>query len=509
MYKHVNNLKNNSKDGEIMDMNSKLTKQIDETRYLTAENAWRYRTILRFFYLQYEKMKYWMYKEDVYEELKAHGEFKDYTIDLLKQDLDVLITWKNLVPVQDTSRVTTVEEFKNKQFRYRLSEYSVEIERMTIKLENLFVENASLEPSLLERIRAELEKFKFMTNQDEKVVGAWWRSLNDSFKRLNQNYQDYIGDFYSLRAEEMMKTREFLVYKEKFIDYLRDFIKGLQLNAGALEGVIMSITVEDEKRVLEKVFSYEKSIPRLDSEVPDYEVLDNINGKWESIKSWFTPSGGHESEASRLLDTTNEIIRKITRYAAQIAESRNSAANRKEEYKKIAGMFINCRDMNEAHKLSSLCFGIFNMRHVKINGERRTESINSGIYEEEPFEYFIKPRIRNYREKGIRNVIKSNDEKKTKMLEKVMEERQKEREILESYIVDSLIEFEKLPVIEEHVRNALLRWLTKGINSPDMSAKTEHGRPYRVIPPTSQNHKCKVECSDGTFIMPAYRIEFV
>ena len=75
-----------------------------------------------------------------------------------KQDLDVLISWKNLLAIQDTSKVATVEEFKNKQFRYQLSEYSVEIERLTIRLENLFVESASLEPSLLERIKEEIKK---------------------------------------------------------------------------------------------------------------------------------------------------------------------------------------------------------------------------------------------------------------------------------------------------------------------------------------------------------------
>ncbi|WDU82077.1 DUF2397 family protein [Caloramator sp. Dgby_cultured_2] len=53
-----------------MEINAKLQKQIDEVRYLTAENASRYRVIMRFFYLQYERMKYWLYKEDVFEELK-------------------------------------------------------------------------------------------------------------------------------------------------------------------------------------------------------------------------------------------------------------------------------------------------------------------------------------------------------------------------------------------------------------------------------------------------------
>jgi hypothetical protein len=55
-----------------MEIGSKLTKQIDEMRYLTVDNTWRYRSILRYFYLQYEKMKYWMYKEEIFDELKKH-----------------------------------------------------------------------------------------------------------------------------------------------------------------------------------------------------------------------------------------------------------------------------------------------------------------------------------------------------------------------------------------------------------------------------------------------------
>lgn len=34
--------------------------------------------------------------------------------------------------------------------------------------------------------------------QDLDVLVSW-RRLNDDFKRLNQNYQDYIGDFYIFR----------------------------------------------------------------------------------------------------------------------------------------------------------------------------------------------------------------------------------------------------------------------------------------------------------------------
>ncbi|WP_333860584.1 TIGR02677 family protein [Clostridium sp.] len=491
-----------------MKITDKLTRQIDEMRYLTAENAWRYRTILRFFYLQYEKMKYWMYKEEVFEELKKYNEFKNYTIESCRQDLDVLISWKNLMAVQDTAKVTTVEEFKNKQFRYELSEYSVEIERLTIKLENLFIESASLEPSLLERIKEYIEKLTEMTSKNEKEVGSWWNSLNNDFKRLNQNYQDYIRDLYGIKADELMKTREFLIFKDKFIDYLRDFIKSLQYNSSHIEYLLGNLDKDQVNQVLQKVLTYEKSIPRVDMKVTDDMLEDNIYGRWESLCNWFLASSGRESESEKLLNITNEIIRKITRFASQIAESRNSASNRREEYRKLCSMFLNCKDMEEAHKLSAVSFGIFNMKHIKAHPYRNTESINSGIFEEEPYVKKINPRIRSYREKSERNSIVDNNQKKKAMFEKVMKEREREKEIMKGYVKDGCIEFSKLPKIPSSVRITLLRWLSKGMNSSDGRGKTEDGIKYIVEIPKDEEERCTLDCDDGNLLMPPYIIKF-
>lgn len=57
----------------------------------------------------------------------------------------MLTEWKNLNTIQDTRKVSSIEEFKNKKFRYQMSEYSVEIERLVLRLENLLIEGASLD----------------------------------------------------------------------------------------------------------------------------------------------------------------------------------------------------------------------------------------------------------------------------------------------------------------------------------------------------------------------------
>ena len=103
-----------------------------------------------------------------------------------------------------------------------MTPYSVEIERLTIRLENLSVESASLEPTLLERLREELKKLPQVARLSEKEAGNWWSGVNNDFKRLNQNYQDYIRDLYSIKAEEMMKTKAFMVFKDRFAELASD-----------------------------------------------------------------------------------------------------------------------------------------------------------------------------------------------------------------------------------------------------------------------------------------------
>jgi len=90
---------------------------------------------------------------------------------------------------------------QNKKFRYQLSKATVEIERMVIRVENLFIESSSLEPTLLERIRMNLEKISQMQNEEPEKIYSWWNDLGSDFIRLNQNYQDYMRELNSVKTE--------------------------------------------------------------------------------------------------------------------------------------------------------------------------------------------------------------------------------------------------------------------------------------------------------------------
>ena len=180
---------------------------------------------------------------------------------------------------------------------------------------------------------------------------------------------------------------------------------------------------------MDQVTVYELSIPRIEAEVDEQQIYERMKGRWENIRKWFAGADGVQSEAMRVFDTTNEVIRKITRYANRLSEQNNSGANRREEYRKLAGMFAGCKDIDEAHKLAAMVFGIEKPLHIKGDFPRQTDSINSGVFDEEPQEIIIQPRVRNYREKSKRSGIEDRTREKEAVRQDMVRRLEEERSL--------------------------------------------------------------------------------
>jgi uncharacterized protein (TIGR02677 family) len=490
-----------------LDLN--VIKPIEEVKYLSAENASRYRLIMRYFYEQYQKFKYWLYKEDIYEYVNQFDMFADYTMEKCEQDLKALTEWKNLIATQDTSKASTIDEFKNKKFRYQLSPYSIEIERMTIRLESIVGYGGSLQPSLFERIYRNLIKINEMAKKEDlQEINRWWEDLNTDFENIYHNATDYIASLQSSNADELMKSEQFIIYKDKLIEYLRDFIKDLQRFSVAIESFLKKVSPEVVNSVVDKLCQYEMSIPRIDRVLNEEEVKEDLMDKWNNISFWFTGHNFEDSEAVRLLNISNEIIRKITMYAARIAENRMKAASRKNEYIALSKMFAKASNIKEAHLLSAAVFGCFYTRHIKGDFERKTESVNQSVWEEPPFKVIIKPKTRSYSNSVKTNAIIDKSADKTEMLMDYLNQKNIEDEIIASCIVGNRIRIKDLPVVKPFVRATILKWIGKAIARNGFTGKTEDGRTYRLHMPKN-GERAVLKCTDGNLDMPDIVIEFV
>jgi uncharacterized protein (TIGR02677 family) len=488
-----------------MQITEALTKKITETSYLTAINADRYRVMLRYFYEEYEKIHYWLNKEEVFAMMQSTGLFPDYTINQCQLDLQALLDWGNLTATQDSAKAATYQEFKNKKFRYQLSEYTVEIERLTLRLENLEIEGASLQPSLIERIRRQILNLPALLEKKDEEAAEAWTALNNDFIRLNRNYQDYIRTLNSAHAEEMMKTEQFLVFKDQLLMYLRTFVKALQEHALVLEEYMRDLPEATMAAVFKKIARYELSIPRIEKKQTEEQIIENCQGRWHSLKLWFVGENG-ESEISRLYDSTNEIIRRMTRYAQQISERYMQGASRADDYRHLAQVFLKCQTLNEAHTLSAMVFGPEKMLHLKDLPKRSTDSIDSGVYDEAPAYFDLDSRSRKMRQKSSR--LPQPDYRLEREMQRlaVEEQQRRRRASLRTLIHQRKIDFAALPVITPQLRKILLNWLSRGLNDASHRGRTEEGI-YFHIDVTEAGQLCVVRCEDGNFIMPHFILE--
>lgn len=488
-----------------MELYDKLLKPVHEVNYLRAENVERYRVIIRYFFHEHENIHYWMYKEDIYEMMKSHPMFSDYTIEKCQSDLQSLSDWGNLTAMQDSSNIKTLEDYKNKRFRYQLSEYTVVIERMTLELENLEIEGASLEPTLLERIKSQVMQLLTIKDKAAVDVAGWWRALNDDFIRLNQDYQDYIKTLNSAKAEQMMKSREFLVFKDKLITYLRTFVKKLQEHGMIIENFLRDINEEDLQIIFQKVCEYELSIPRIDSHITKEDIMKKCVGRWNSLYNWFVGTQGY-NEVDRLNEITNEIIRKVTRYALQIGELHNQGANRKEEYRNISDIFAKCDTLEQAHRMSANVFGVDSCMHLKGIAQRDTDSIHSGVYEEAPTYLNLEPKTRVIRKKTKRIPAVDYELERQMQRMELQQKLEEEQQSIQKLTVNKQIKFSTLPKIDAHTRKVLLSWLSRGLANENKSAKTDRGVYYHIQ--KENDESCILQCDDGNLLMPCFMIVF-
>lgn len=481
---------------------------INETSYLSVPNAPVYRKIMRCFYREYEKMNFKIYKEDIFQLLKKDELFRDYTMEQLVLDLDMLVKWKNLTPIQDPGRVYTIAEYKNKQYQYTMSEYAVEIERLTVRLENIFVESGNLSTNFFVRLEKSLDEAEFMQTTSLKEVNEWWNLMQEDFRRLNQNYQDYLRDFYSGKSEQLMKSVEFIVHKDKFIKYLNEFIQEMQRHSRKIERLLEKNTLLMENSILEKVVQSELEIPHATLEIrgnAEPSIRENVMGKWNSLKNWFIDSNGRECECKKVLKITNDIIRSIIQNAALIVQIQNWGISRKDDYKKFLHMFLQCEDLDEARRLSAHVFGVQKIQHFKTIEAREEDSINNSVYDEEPSAYLLKPHTRNYREKKDKRGFEDKTFQKMIQREAYLKQARKQKEIVMHYIRDNKITFSEIDeTVEESTRAVFLQWISLANMSSQKTGRTEYGQEYRL---TRKDGTCVLKCEDGNLVMPSYILE--
>lgn len=482
-----------------MEVTNNLFNQIEEVKYLAQENTMRYRLIMRFFFTKYEETEYWLYKEDVHEALKDF--IPEYTIEECERDLEFLLNNNSLTKLQDTQNINTINDFKYHNFRYQMTDKAVIIERMTIELEEIEVKVASLEPRLFERINHLIKQLVDIYNQDENKIYEIWIDINNDFKSLNEQYQDFLKKFHEAKTEELLQSEAFLEFKSSMINYINDFINSYIRSSTNIKKSLLEIDDKKVEYLMDSLVSHQKKAPKISPEF-DYEKLRKVNfGKWQSLRKWFIGTNGL-SEGERLLEATQHVIEKIYKYASSLMELHGNMINRKEEYKHICKLFDKETSLESAQLLSQSVFGIITANHYKASSMLNTDSLVKS-YDVEPIEIPINTRIKEYKIKTTNMQVVNKSAEKDRILREAMEQDRLRKQRIKNLIKTGTIDLKGKIELDTLERRYVLK-LIENYHS-NTAKETEFGYTY-YIDYDNSDEKCQIVSPDGTFELRSRKI---
>ncbi|PNP93812.1 TIGR02677 family protein [Listeria newyorkensis] len=481
-------------------MNNQDFSKLSEATYVTAENYKRYRLIMRYFYDQHRSMNDLLYRGDILKFMQEDIKFPNYQEKELDQDLNSLISWGNLEQRQEMSQPKSIEEYKNRHFRYQISETSVVIEDMLENIANLHKgTRGSLDKNIFERLLVCLTRLEKETPEGQQLLDIWEDTVTH-FSRISKNTTDYIGYLNSEKSELQMQTEVFLVYRDKFINYLRDFIIAMQNKAYQIQHSFENVSEACLERIFQQILKKEKEIPRLEIlTIDENQIRKEFFEKWNNMKSWFIDQPHKASEYSLLLNQTNHAIRKMTHLMQRFSDQMQQYHSRKKDYMLLAKWFLDCENLDEANELSAYLFGFEKTKHYYVK-PCSSDNKYEDMWEIDPTIHETVPRIRSYSRKTKSDSFERKQAEKDELRNKhLRENKQLENGIL-SYIKDNKIDLKDVGFVEKVVRKILLKWLSLSFQKEDNIIQTEFNMSIKITVDTAE---IITLCSeDGELTMP-------
>ncbi|MFF3926407.1 TIGR02677 family protein [Paenibacillus lactis] len=483
---------------------------VPELKYVNADNVVRYRAIMRFFYQEYKRLRYWLKPEEVFEGVKTWNVWPDYTLELCQKDLDQLVEWQNLTARHDGGRSSTLEEYLRKKMQYLLRPYSIEIERLLETLEKVTGYGGSLEASLFDTIGEKLFDIRSKAGEMESEAALeLWNVLYRSFVSLHENAADYIASLHTARAEEMMVTNSFLIFKEKLTDYLQNFVQALQRSAYKIEGNLLRINDTVRDLFLEQVVEGELRKPRLEDEPDREELLEELRQGWTNISRWFVGEGASPSELTLLERATKDAIARIVRSAIRIQERKRSGLSRKKELEHLARWFASVETVEEAHKLSAFAFGLFRVRHLQGDDLRDSDRADMSSWQERPMVRMLRSRSRKRGERQPVDAVRDNERRKERVREAFKLRQAEEWRMITALLERGEVKMSELGPVTVKERLRLLQWIGRCMTAgKGYSFVTPEGVRIRLSNPHTAERTI-LNAEDGELEMANYELHFM
>lgn len=334
--------------------------------YLDVENSNRYRRIMHFCYTQNLSVRAALYRDELLEGVRAQG-LPDYTDEQLEADLNYLVANGNLTRRQEMNQARSIEEFKNKHFRYQITAASIAIEHLMAHLPQEDAESGDLNAHLFERLLKLLAPLATLHATD---LADQWQQVISLFEELQQGAALYVNYLTSVQMDEMLQTREFLGYKAEFVHYLQVFIREMQKSAAQIQATLTALPQTMLPEIAGDLLQQKQTQPNF-AATDEADLTATVQSQWQALHRWFFDAGARPSEYHNLIQQTTSALDRVTRVIQSLTENMQQQRSRAKDYRQLVQWFLAIAEgpttdkMQAANQLAAAFFGFDEALHVQ------------------------------------------------------------------------------------------------------------------------------------------------
>ena len=457
-------------------------------------------------------MNYWLRPEDVLQGVRSYNLFEGYNLEECQRDLNALVAWKNLNEQHDGTRVTSIEEYLKKRFRYMITPYAIEIERLVFQLEGISGYGGSLQPSKLHEMIRYVRRIRYWSaNQTDSAAEELWNNLVAIFKDLNEQAADYIASLNSKKSEELFSTEVFLLYKDSVISYLQNFIQVLQSTAPEIEHQLAHAQQDplSKQRFLLQVARAKHAVPNLeDIETTEQEWQERIAGQWTNIERWFIADEKESSNVSRLEQMAKDTIFKLVRSAVRIQEQGRHGISRRQELEIIGNWFFSLDDLKDAHRLAAYAFGLYETRHYHGGHDDGAYLADTSLWATTPQARELPPRGHQHKQRAHAPQPVVKRQNKTTSVEEYLRKKQQEDRLLQRFLQRGVLHMDELVEVSPLERQQILVWISRCMASKYKQFQTPDGITVALAGNVNPVERVTWHSEDGRLEIPNFKLFF-
>ncbi|MEO2035290.1 MAG: TIGR02677 family protein [Planctomycetaceae bacterium] len=484
--------------------------------YLTADKAPLYRAIVAVFAEAKAGFLLHLRPAEVLGRLETQGPRVRGGLDAIEAALDQLCHWQVLEAYNDNADVATLADFHRRKLQYQLTASGEAVHESTEQFLSRLSRRITLDAAALGRIHDYLSELSVLAASDpidaEKAFAVLRQVVTD-VDDLTTRAQSFFRWLHEQTESRRSDLDTFLDYKERLIEYLREFV-GELLTRGARIAVVLKNMSDQSDRLLKSV-AEEETRETYDTADPTgvvirREALARWRNRWQGLRRWFLDDAAGPAQSRQLQGAARAAIPRVLALAQQQRLRQGNRSDRAADLRELAAWFLEAEDDRAAHRLWRAAFGLAPARHLTVDSNRLEEMdgvpVSADTEWAEAPPVVIDPQLRRSGRQRTASAVRSivdTSEARLQLKQRLAKEREQEAAIRQELLNLGRRRFSEIGELSPGSFTLLMDLVgaatdAKRPNTTTSTGTSRDGRIQIEVDWTGMSHIAAIGTTDGT-----------